>query len=751
MKKILSSVLAALLLFSAAAALSGCDTRNITPCDHYKMARDGFRDALGRGVFGVLPDASGATGFDLVSALSQDGEERLRFGLSAAFEDPKYTVDGQIASGDDKLTFRMEGDGERDYFRAPADNVEYLFRETENDGGEKESVGKLIESYVIPENIAFADETVSVMGSDVSARRYTLSLDGDAVDKIAGRIGKTVNSLFDSKTSPEDADGPVAGTDIDVRDLIDDFADRMKDAVAEASFWQKNGATVKGAYVLKGDKETLTVVADVESTPEKCVIDGYLSGERDGEELIKIPFRRETTEKDGKFEERFSLAFSKMALFDDDETAADVGTRMLKGASFEFTVSGEYGDSEASLSGDIAVAFAGGDVEITFPFKIKSVKNDDGDLAVTASAELPGGLSVEYEGKSGKRALDPGKYDPESGISNEDGESFAKYWENYMAQVPFFFGSPEPGPEENAAEILELVGNRRILRFYGNGEGDDVVVTDVVREGDEFSFTVGGDVVSLTLTADTDSITRGGERFDVYSYAEDGYFDVVGESGTEYSIYDDGETVVSTVTLPFRYEMTGDGIVFSYPGKLPFTLGYEVDGSVVTLGGERFSKSFVDRGVPSFYLYPVTMNTWTTAMFYPDMTGFASTADVKIKEKDGSFKVLIDGETVLIEKGAESVAVGGAPFSVYAVGADLYSVIAVSDEDVNGIPVEVLYIYCGDDKPGAMLTRSFTYREEGDGYIVTMPDGDEIAVTKGDRDFWYVDGAAYLYRGGLGY
>ncbi len=92
MKKILSSVLAALLLFSAAAALSGCDTRNITPCDHYKMARDGFRDALGRGVFGVLPDASGATGFDLVSALSQDGEERFRFGISAAFEDPKLSL-----------------------------------------------------------------------------------------------------------------------------------------------------------------------------------------------------------------------------------------------------------------------------------------------------------------------------------------------------------------------------------------------------------------------------------------------------------------------------------------------------------------------------------------------------------------------------------------------------------------------------------------------------------------------------------
>ncbi len=732
MKKILSSVLAALLLFSAAAALSGCDTRNITPCDHYKMARDGFRDALGRTAFSLIPRIKDATGADYTVSIISGGEKLGEISGSAAFSDGKFVVSGETKiDGVTAYEIGIEDDGGRMYVFYPTFGDDYVYTDIpfyRIPGAVADSVNVADK----PEAISTASETVSAFGKEISADRFTRALDAGEMKDVAEKISSSLSKFADQLVAAaaiQDGTTMLNGFERYFAEL----AERIGNSDGTISFWQKNGATVKGEYKASGKDGSVVFAADIDSDAERCVIEGTFTETRGDETLLSVPFSYSLTEKDGRFECGLKITFAEISIFGG-------WNRLLSGyfkdSYIEIKANGDFSDAEFGSDWTLTLGAAGGELETSVSFILNAVKKGEDSLSLNGSFRSGAGQEYRFEADVGHGELKPGTYVPGKGISMDDTDGYREYLNRAIEYFAAYYDGDygkQSDPDRRILNYLSGEGQRSIV-LYDDGTGNETFPIDcIVRDGDEYSFTFRGKPVNLTLTEKTDSVELLGYHANVTATL--GGFHLTGDvrcfigNQTDYS--------GGWIEFPVTYELGEDFLFLTYKNGERVGMNYKKKGTRVTIDGERFASVGIDSYSEdvSFILRRSEDNTEASSVyiFRSDFTG-DRTDRLEIKKDGDGFALRIRDEEIAITNDSETVRIGGGEFDVYkGPGDDYIRIYSVAEWGQR--PAAIITIITSEDYPDeapiASVERPFVYREEGDGYIVTTYDGD-VTVTRGD-------------------
>lgn len=422
MKKLLSVLIAAAMVFSLVAILGSCSIKlpPQSPSEKFIEARKNLGAELRVGPLDRKYELDDVNFADLTAEIEAPaiiGEDNLTLSFKGGVDTDAGNLSGEIGTAykSSDLKAKIEvADSEDLYVSFPGISEKFLYAkvsdiaEKAEEAGEdladtsfsldgllnkdsKKDVKKFFEEleakYVTDESVVVEEADVEVLGETVKgAEKLTLALTAEQLREIAEKIKETYGGLLENG-------------DFEVDD----------DMTATVSLWVAGGATVRAEIKATDTENEVNAVYQMKADGGKVTANLDVTATEDGEVDSVIPLRYEHEENGGEFKGTVGVDRDKLVLSEDAEIDEDA-------VSVEFEGKG----SEATYT--FKIGAGGQTVKIPVNVKVSSAGINADNVEVTVDAEIIGvKLTVKGTVSQGS-AVKVGQYDLSKGIAYSDGE-----------------------------------------------------------------------------------------------------------------------------------------------------------------------------------------------------------------------------------------------------------------------------------------------------------------------------------------
>ena len=466
MKKVLSLILAAAMIFALVISFSGCNLKPKTPSERFREAKDNIGAELRVGPLDKKYEIKDINFCDLsidVEAPQFIGDEKVSFTVKGGFDSDAGNVSAEFGAKykSSELNAKAEIDGRETVFISfPGMSDEFIwaklsdFAETAEDASDllhtgsslpvdelfnsKESIlnkvrsvaDELLDKYVVDETVKVETEDVEVIGNTVkNADKLSLTLNKEQVADIVTKLLAVVSE-----------------------ETEDDVIDTENVSGGSVALWVAGGKTVRAELTVAGTESSASVIYQMDEKIGEVRANLDISMVSDGETVMMIPLRYEHEEEKGTYTGKFGLDESGLIIPENMDYEIDASSISVE---FEGTASA----NSADMTYTFKVGSGGMTIKIPVNLKISKAGANADNIEVTIDSQLIGVKLTAKGVVTHENTIRVAQYDLSRGI--KAGENATEQDEERLEAL----GSELSG---KLGDFSELAGN--ILgAFMGGG------------------------------------------------------------------------------------------------------------------------------------------------------------------------------------------------------------------------------------------------------------------------------------------